>query len=134
MPNALSGAKREAVPLCKEAVSLAEQTKDPWLLSRAKLTLAEALLESGDHKTALENSLATVDGFEHTQQKDSEWFALLIAARASQTGNDTAKAHEYAIAPWNYSKDSNKHGDRFLSQLSHETGCDVLPPATPTAN
>jgi len=94
--NALSGATREAVPLCKEAVSLAEQTKDPWLLSRAKLTLAEALLESGDHKTALENSLATVDGFEHTQQKDSEWFALLIAARASQTGNDTAKAHEYA--------------------------------------
>jgi tetratricopeptide (TPR) repeat protein len=94
--NALSGASREAVPLCREAVTLGEQTKDSWLLSRAKLTLAEALLENGEAKIALENALALADSFEHTQQKDSEWFALLIAARASQATSDTAKAREYA--------------------------------------
>ena len=82
--------------MCKEAVTLGEQTKDPWLLSRTKLTLAEALLENGEAKIALENALALADSFEHTQQKDSEWFALLIAARASQAGSDTAKAREYA--------------------------------------
>ena len=61
--NALSGEAREAVPLCKEAVTLGEQTKDPWLLSRAKLTLAEALLENGEAKIALENALALADSF-----------------------------------------------------------------------
>jgi serine/threonine protein kinase len=94
--NSLSGTTREAISLCREAVTLAEQTKDPWLLSKAKLTLAEALLESGDPKNALDNALATADTFARTHQQDSEWLAFLIAARASQASTDTAKAREYA--------------------------------------
>jgi serine/threonine protein kinase/Flp pilus assembly protein TadD len=94
--NVLSGASREATSLCKEAVTIAEQMKDPWLYSRARLTLAEALLESGNPKNALENALATSDSFARTQQLDSEWLAFLIAARASQASGDTGKGREYA--------------------------------------
>ena len=94
--NSLNGATREAIALCKEAVNLAEQVKDPWLLSRSKLTLAEALLEGGDPKEALNNALTSADTFARTHQQDSEWLALLLAARASKANTDILKTREYA--------------------------------------
>ena len=87
---------RDGILLCKEAAELAEQLKDPWLLSKARLAFAAALLEAEDAENSLLNALAAQESFSRTQQQDSEWQALLIAARATQRKGDGAKAREFA--------------------------------------
>ncbi|HSB27214.1 MAG TPA: tetratricopeptide repeat protein [Pyrinomonadaceae bacterium] len=94
--STLSGAAHDGLALTKEAVTLAEQSKDRWILSKARLALAEAMLESGNADDALANSLTASDGFSQTQQQDSEWHALLISAQATQRKGDVAKSREYA--------------------------------------
>jgi serine/threonine protein kinase/tetratricopeptide (TPR) repeat protein len=95
--NSLSGATREGPPLCQEALVLAEQSRDPWLVSKARLAHAEALLESGDAKNALANAQQAADVFDRIGQMDSSWRAWLIAARASVRAGDRSKAHDYAV-------------------------------------
>ena len=87
---------RDGAVLCKEAAELAERLKDPWMLSKARLAFAAALFEAGDAENSLRNALALQESFSRTQQLDSEWQALLIAARASQRKGDDAKAREFA--------------------------------------
>lgn len=98
--SALSGAEHDGLALTKEAVTLAEQSKDRWVLAKARLALAEALLESGNANDALANASAATDSFVRTQQQDSEWRALLISAQASQRKGDITKAREYANRSW----------------------------------
>ena len=93
---ALSNQKRDGMKFCKEAVELAEQLKEPWVLSKTRLTLAGAQLENGDTEDALTGALAAQETFTRTLQQDSEWQALLIAARALQQKGDAGKAREYA--------------------------------------
>jgi tetratricopeptide (TPR) repeat protein len=96
LATALTDPKGDGTKLCKEAVELAEQLKDPWILSKSRLALAETLLESGDADNALTNALAAQETFSKTLQQDSEWRALLMAARAMQRKGDAGKSQEYA--------------------------------------
>jgi len=96
LASALSAQYREGIALCTEALELAEQLKDPWVISKTQLALAQSLLESGDVENALTNALAAQDTFTRTLQHDSEWQAFLILARAMQRKGDAAKTREYA--------------------------------------
>ncbi len=96
LASALSDQNREGVALCKEALELAEQLKDPWVISRTRLALAQSLLENGDAENAVTNALAAEETFARTFQQDSEWQAFLILARAMKQKGDAAKAREYA--------------------------------------
>ena len=95
LANALSGAAAEGRAFCKEALELAEKTKDPWAVSKAQLAYAETLLEAGDTQNALANALAAQEAFARSGQEDSSWHALLILARTSSRMGDDAKAKEY---------------------------------------
>lgn len=78
-----------------EAVALAKKANSPQLISSALLALAEIMLTGNDAKGALENSLAAKDIFVRFGQQDSEWRALLFAARASELAGDKSAALEY---------------------------------------
>ena len=110
---ALSNQKRDGIKLCKEAVELAEQLKDPWVVSKTRFTLAAALLESGDTENAITNAEAAKETFTRTVQQDSEWQASLILARAQQQKGDSGKAREYA-----------KRSEELLAGLEQKWGKD----------
>lgn len=92
-----SGANRAARQLCKTAVDLARQTDDQYLISSAQLAQAEVLLDSSNAQQALSLATETQQSFARSDQKDSEWHAWLIAARASQRLGNKATMHEYAV-------------------------------------
>jgi hypothetical protein len=75
--------------LCNEAIQLAtaadQRSSDD---TSAKLTLAEALLESGNAKGALETAKLAQPELSSRRRKESEWRAWSIAARASQKLGD----------------------------------------------
>jgi tetratricopeptide (TPR) repeat protein len=95
--QARSGASGSAKQLCQEAVDMALKTNDQYLLSVAQLALAEATLDSKGAQDALKVALQAQQSFERLGQKDSEWRAWLIAARASQRLGERAAMHEYAV-------------------------------------
>ena len=94
--EAFSGALQAGKKSCEEAVVMAKKVNAPQLISSALLALAEVLLIGNDSKGALENALEAQKMLARSGQQDSEWRALLIAARASDlTGNKSA-AYDYA--------------------------------------
>ncbi|MDT4968737.1 MAG: eukaryotic-like serine/threonine-protein kinase [Acidobacteriota bacterium] len=93
LASTFSGAKAEGRKLCLEAVDEAARTGESRLLWHAQLALAQVLLEAGDAQGALDKALLAQSEFARAGQQDSEWRALLVAARAS---GDLEKAQEYA--------------------------------------
>ncbi|HJU54188.1 MAG TPA: tetratricopeptide repeat protein, partial [Pyrinomonadaceae bacterium] len=79
---ALSGSAREGQTACEEALGMVTRSKNPWLISRAQLALAEAQLADNDARGALANAKAAQESFARLGQQASEWRALLVAARA----------------------------------------------------
>ena len=75
---------------------MAKQMGNPWLVSKAQLALAEALLENGETQTALATALQAQESFTRSGQAESEWRAWLLAARATRRNGDQAKAQEQA--------------------------------------
>jgi tetratricopeptide (TPR) repeat protein len=108
---ALSGAASEGKAACEEALALATSTNNPWLISKAQLALAEAMLESGDAQGALTNSLRAQESFALAGQQASEWRAWLIAALAARRANHETQAHEFAA-----------HAAKLLSSLEEKWG------------
>jgi tetratricopeptide (TPR) repeat protein len=96
LAQASNNARREGRQACEEALKIATQVGDPWLLSRARMALAEALLADNDAGGALANALQAQESFARSGQLASEWRAWLAAAQASQRAGDKAKAGEYA--------------------------------------
>jgi serine/threonine protein kinase/tetratricopeptide (TPR) repeat protein len=94
LTKSLTGSAGEAKKLCDEAVKLATDVGDPALQSRAMLALAEATLESGDARAALDLATQAQERFGKAGQHESEWRAWLIGARASQRLGDKTKATE----------------------------------------
>jgi serine/threonine protein kinase/tetratricopeptide (TPR) repeat protein len=94
--EALSGAPQVGRKSCEEALALAKKLNTPQLTARTLLALAEVMLIGNDAKGALENSLEAQRFFARAGQQDSEWRALLIAARASELAGDKSAAREYA--------------------------------------
>jgi len=96
LAHALSGAHREGLRLCEEALDEATRLGSPLPLSKARLALAEKMLESGDARGALATVSQAQKRFAEAGQRDSEWRAWLIAARASRQLGDATKAHQHA--------------------------------------
>ncbi len=113
LAQGLSGASRQGLLKCQEAVEMARQSGDPSLLSEALLSLAEVMAQSGDAAGALKNSLESQEVFAHSGKQDYEWRAWLIAASASKSAGDSQKAHEYA-----------SRAETLLSGLQQKWGSD----------
>jgi tetratricopeptide (TPR) repeat protein len=106
LAQAFSGHARTGQQTGKEALAISTRLNNSWLVSAATLVLAQSQVESGDPGDALENAIKAQDVFTRSGQKDSEWRALLIAARASQQLGDKDKARIYA-----------RQSDQALSEL-----------------
>jgi serine/threonine protein kinase/Tfp pilus assembly protein PilF len=91
-----SGSTRASRQLCDAAIDMATQTGDQHLVSAALLAKAEVMLDSGDAQRALQTALRARESFARFGQKDSEWRAWLIAARASQRLGQQTLMREYA--------------------------------------
>ncbi|MDQ2975957.1 MAG: tetratricopeptide repeat protein [Acidobacteriota bacterium] len=113
LAQALSGASREGRVKCQEAVEIARELGDPFLLAEGLLALAEAQVESGDSPEALKSSLEARELFARFGKQDSEWLACLIAGWASRGGGDNTKAREYASS-----------AEQLLSGLEQKWGKD----------
>ena len=81
---------------CEAAVQTATVNGDLELICASTLVLSEALLESGEASAALEMALGLKDRLASLGKQRSEWFAWLIAARASEHLGNLAMAREYA--------------------------------------
>ncbi|HEX8143520.1 MAG TPA: tetratricopeptide repeat protein [Pyrinomonadaceae bacterium] len=110
-----SGAASEGKKTCEEADARARSLGDPWLISRASLALAEAMLESGDEEDALATALRAQETVARFGDQESEWRALLIAALASQRKGDRTKALEYS-----------SHATELLSKLEQKWGTEAF--------
>lgn len=95
MALASSGRNREGKALCEQAVEAALIMHDPQMLPSALLALAEVTLENGDTARALAAALEAQEMFARIGRQESEWRALLIAARASQRAGNPGIASEY---------------------------------------
>jgi serine/threonine protein kinase/predicted negative regulator of RcsB-dependent stress response len=96
LAQALSGAAQPARKLCEEAVAMSREENSPRLVSSALLALAEVLLLGNDAQGALANALEAQAIFARSGQQDSEWRALLIAARASELAGNKSAMKDYA--------------------------------------
>jgi tetratricopeptide (TPR) repeat protein len=94
--QALSGSPQEGRKLCDEAFDAAQTLKSRPLTSSAQLALAEAMLLQKDSAASLDNALQVEKVFAQSGQQDSEWRALLLAARASNLAGNKSAARDYA--------------------------------------
>ena len=92
----LGGSTREGKLTCEKALEMATKLSDPWQISLARVSLAEALLENGDMQGALTNALQAQESFARSGQQDWEWRTWLIAALAAHRNRDVIKTREYA--------------------------------------
>jgi eukaryotic-like serine/threonine-protein kinase len=115
LAKAFSGSSRDGQALCKAAEQLATDIGDVALLSRAMLALAEASLESGDAEGALAKATAAKERFSRAGQKESEWRAAVVAARANQRKGNAAASEELLSS-----------AASLLSQLQQEWGEEVF--------
>jgi tetratricopeptide (TPR) repeat protein len=86
----------EGVQHCLKALRYAENTKDLRKINLAKLASAEAYLNAGNYREALETALQAKDYFVNAGHLESGWRAWLIAAQASRQLNEQEKTVEYA--------------------------------------
>ncbi len=94
----MSGARREGLRFCGEAVEMATRSNNAHLIEKTTLALAQAMLESGDAQGALTTALRAQEGFARHGQLISEWQAWAVATRACQLIGDQDKAREYRRA------------------------------------
>jgi tetratricopeptide (TPR) repeat protein/predicted Ser/Thr protein kinase len=81
---------------CRAALDAAKSLGDAWLYSSAQLAYAEALLARGDAEGAQTNALEAQESFARAGRRESEWRALLVAARAAARANHADTARDYA--------------------------------------
>jgi serine/threonine protein kinase/lipopolysaccharide biosynthesis regulator YciM len=93
---ALSGSLAEGRKLCDEAFAAAQTLKSRPLTSSSQLALAEVMLLQKESAAALDNALQLEKVFAQSGQQDSEWRALLIAARSSDLAGNKSAARDYA--------------------------------------
>ena len=110
---ALSGGGAQGRKLCEEALAAAQSLKSRPLITSAQLALADAMLAGKDPAGALQTALDAQKVFAQSVQKDSEWRALLIAARSSDLAGDKNAAQDYA-----------SRADKTCSELAQKWGAD----------
>ncbi|HKG46196.1 MAG TPA: protein kinase [Pyrinomonadaceae bacterium] len=89
-----SGAKRDAKQLCDDAMEVSSNSGNYSLYSVALLRCGEAALKTGDAQTALTLVTKAQERFARSEQRESEWRAWAIAARAAEQLGDKTKAEE----------------------------------------
>jgi len=94
--EAFSGAIKAGLEFGQQAVDMAKKVNSPQLTASALLALAEVQLLGNDSKPALENALEAQKMLARAGAHDSEWRALLIAARASDLAGNNSAALGYA--------------------------------------
>src|SRR5205085_2645604 len=114
LATAFAGPAPEGRKLCEEALTMAQTLKSRSLITSAQLALAEALLAERNAAAALQNALDLEKIFGQSGQKDSEWRALLIAARASEMSGDKSMAQNYA-----------SRADAACNELQQKWGADA---------
>jgi serine/threonine protein kinase/uncharacterized protein HemY len=114
--QALSGSSKSGQLKCQEALEMARQYGDPFLVSEALLSLAETMVASGNSAVALKQALEAQALFASSGNKDSEWLAWLTAAKASSGAGDNQTAQEYALrAQGALSELQQKWGDDYYN-------------------
>ena len=113
--QAFSGAPPAGKRSGEEAVVMAKQSGDPWVISRTEMTLAEVMLQNNEPKQALEVSLRLQESLARGEQYESQWQAWLIAARASRRVRDKPKACEYG-----------QHASDVLTKLQEKWGVEAF--------
>jgi tetratricopeptide (TPR) repeat protein len=96
LAQSYSGKTRQGRLTCEQAVNMAIAEKDPRIRLGAMLAYASALLEGSDSYEALKTSLEAESMSGNASQRESQWCALLIAARASKLAGNEMTAHDYA--------------------------------------
>lgn len=96
LAQALSGSAAQGKNLCEAALAAAQTLKSRPLITSAQLALAEAMLVDKDYSRAAQIASEAQKIFGQSGQKDSEWRALLIAARASDLAGEKMAARDYA--------------------------------------
>ncbi len=96
LAEVLSGHQDAGRRECIAALAIASHLSNEELLCATQLALAEALIEEGDAPHALENALQAQERSNRLGKQDSEWRALLIAARAEKSMSNEGKAKELA--------------------------------------
>ncbi|MFL6227953.1 MAG: protein kinase domain-containing protein [Pyrinomonadaceae bacterium] len=91
-----SGAAATGEQISREALDAAKSLGDAGLYSSAQLAYAESLLARGDAQGAQENALEAQESFARAGRRESEWRALLVAARAAARANHADAARDYA--------------------------------------
>jgi tetratricopeptide (TPR) repeat protein/predicted Ser/Thr protein kinase len=91
-----SGAATAGEQKCREALDAAKNLDDAWLFTSAQLAYAESLLAVGDTQGAQQNALDAQESFARAGRRESEWRALLVAARAAARANHADVARDYA--------------------------------------
>ena len=91
---ARSGAGKQGLKICEEALKLASSFTDFGHYSRAMLATAEAALLSNEAQTAVNLATEAQTRFSRGSQLESEWRSWAIASRASEQLGDKNKADE----------------------------------------
>jgi tetratricopeptide (TPR) repeat protein len=113
LANSRSGAKQVGKELCRKAVEDAAKTGMAHLLLKSKLALAETLLANGEAQEALNISLELQKSFVNSGNIPTQWQSFTVAAQASYTLGDKAKANEYAA-----------QANQFLSEIEKMFGAE----------
>jgi len=96
LATAFTGSAPAGRKLCDEALTMAQTLKSRSVITSAQLASAEVRLLNRDASGALQTALEAQKTFGQSGQKDSEWRALLFAARASDLAGDRSAARDYA--------------------------------------
>jgi tetratricopeptide (TPR) repeat protein len=89
---ARSGAGRAALPIAREALQMARNYAEPYLLSCAQAAFAEAALAGSDAAGARDAASTAAAAFNNARQLDSAWRALALLAEAYRKLGDSARA------------------------------------------
>jgi tetratricopeptide (TPR) repeat protein/predicted Ser/Thr protein kinase len=117
---ASTGAGREGVASTSEAVALAVKSAKPSLIAETGLAQAEALLEDGDARKALDTALAAQPVLARAGRQEAEWRCWLVASRAAAALGAGAKSREYAKQASNLlaTLERNWHSDSYSTYLA----------------
>jgi tetratricopeptide (TPR) repeat protein/predicted Ser/Thr protein kinase len=117
---ASTGGRREGVASTSEAVALAVKSAKPSLIAETGLAQAEALLEDGDARKALDTALAAQPVLARAGRQEAEWRCWLVASRAAAALGAGAKSREYAKQASNLlaTLEQKWHSDSYSTYLA----------------
>jgi len=84
------------VAQCHEAVKIARESNDPYLISETLLILAETLLHHREFEAAIKAALESQEFGARIGKQDSEWTSYSIAAQAMNNLGRPQEAQDYA--------------------------------------